>query len=98
MAKLYKTKRWENKRKTILKRDEYLCRECRRYGKTTPATTVHHVIPLELRPDLKLDSRNLLSLCEGCHNQMHDRNSAELTEKGLWWAKKISPPPSKIGL
>lgn len=42
----YKKKTWIRKREKILKRDEYLCRECKRYGKTTQATTVHHIIPL----------------------------------------------------
>lgn len=91
MINFYKTKRWENKRKNILKRDKYMCRECARYGKTTEANTVHHIIPIELRPDLKLDNRNLISLCEGCHNQMHDRNTGELTEKGRRWVERISP-------
>ena len=40
--KFYKSKKWKTKRQSILRRDEYLCRECKRYGKTTPATTVHH--------------------------------------------------------
>ena len=31
----YKTAKWKNKRGKILRRDEYLCRECRRYGKLT---------------------------------------------------------------
>ena len=87
----YKQRKWEEKRKKILRRDEYLCRECKRYGKSTPATTVHHIIPLEQRPELKLNSLNLISLCEACHNQMHDRNTNELTEKGKRWVERISP-------
>lgn len=89
--KFYKSKKWKKKRQSILKRDEYLCRECKRYGKTTQATTVHHILPLEQRPDLKLHTINLISLCESCHNQMHDRNTNELTEKGLQWVERIPP-------
>lgn len=89
--KFYKSKKWKKKRQSILKRDEYLCRECKRYGKTTQATTVHHILPLEQRPDLKLNSINLISLCNECHNQMHDRNTNELTEKGKRWTDRISP-------
>jgi len=87
--KFYKSKKWKTKRQSILRRDEYLCRECKRYGKTTPATTVHHILPLEQRPDLKLNSQNLISLCNECHNQMHDRNTNELTEKGKQWVERI---------
>ena len=87
--KFYKSKKWKTKRQSILRRDEYICRECKRYGKTTPATTVHHILPLEQRPDLKLNSQNLISLCNECHNQMHDRNTNELTEKGKQWVERV---------
>ena len=85
----YKSTKWERKRKAILRRDEYLCRECRRYGRTTPATTVHHVHPIEERPDLALDLRNLISLCDACHNKMHDRITGQLSEIGEQWRRKI---------
>lgn len=89
----YKSKKWKEKRKAMLRRDEYLCRECRRYGKSTSATTVHHIIPIDQRPDLALASRNLISLCEACHNKMHDRNTGELSELGKRWVERVSPPP-----
>lgn len=90
----YKTKRWQKKRNRILRRDEYLCRECKRYGRTTEAQTVHHIYPLDERPDMKLDSNNLISLCFECHEQMHDREKNILTEKGFRWKEKVNPPPS----
>lgn len=86
---LYKTKRWKDKRIIVLKRDNYMCRECLRYGKTTPATTVHHVNPLEMNKGLALVSKNLISLCETCHNKMHDRDTHELTKLGLGWVERI---------
>lgn len=78
----YKDKRWIRKRERILRRDEYECRECKRYGKTTLATTVHHVKPVEKHPELWLDSKNLYSCCSKCHNSFHDRVTNELTDKG----------------
>jgi 5-methylcytosine-specific restriction enzyme A len=91
MNDFYKSKRWKKKREHILIRDEYLCRECQRYGKATPATTVHHVIPIEQNKSLKLNSDNLISLCDKCHNAMHDRGSNRLTELGQQWVERISP-------
>lgn len=83
MAKdFYKSTKWKAKRINILKRDNYLCRECIRYGKTTGATTVHHVKPLEFNYELRLDSNNLISLCSKCHDKMHDRTNNELTDLG----------------
>lgn len=83
--KFYKTKSWLRKREVILKRDNYECRECRRYGRKTTADTVHHVTPLNVDDSLRLTSGNLLSLCSKCHNQMHDRYTDELTPIGEQW-------------
>lgn len=93
----YKTKRWIKKRNNILRRDEYTCQECRRYGKTTQATMVHHIYPLETNPELALISANLLSLCNKCHETMHDRTTRELTDRGLYWKKRISDSIEKKG-
>lgn len=66
MMNFYKSRQWKSKREVILKRDEYLCRECKRYGKTTPAATVNHIMPLELYFEYRLMNWNLLSLCNKC--------------------------------
>jgi len=89
----YKSRQWVNKREKILRRDEYLCRECRRYGKTTPATTVHHVNPLKDNPELALAGWNLISLCSRCHDAMHDRTTDALTALGRAWVERVSPHP-----
>ncbi|MGI5840169.1 MAG: HNH endonuclease [bacterium] len=89
---LYKTTRWLRLRRAVLRRDEYLCRECRRYGKTTPATTVHHIYPAEQYPQWWMMNWNLLSLCGSCHDKMHDRNSGALTALGREWMVRTSPP------
>ena len=85
----YKTTKWIKKRANVLRRDGYLCRECKRYGKQTTATTVHHINPLEHHPELKLDSDNLLSVCNNCHNTFHDRTTHELTAKGIEWIERV---------
>lgn len=94
----YKSKAWLSKREKILKRDKYLCQECKRYGKITPATTVHHIIPLMwcllFNKVLALAGINLISLCNKCHDKMHDRQTRKLTNIGLLWVKKMG----KIGM
>lgn len=65
-----------------MQRDGYMCQICKRYGKRVEAKHVHHVAPLELYPEHALASWNLISLCMGCHNRMHDRETHELTEEG----------------
>ncbi len=85
----YKTVKWIKKRGKVLRRDNYECRECKRYGKTTPADTVHHIYPLEFYPLLRLVTINLLSLCNTCHNKMHDRKTNNITKLGIAWQRKI---------
>lgn len=85
----YKDTKWIKKRAKILRRDEYECRECRRYGKATQATTVHHVKPADDNPELRYDSDNLYSCCNNCHNSFHDRNTNQLTVKGMNVIKRI---------
>ncbi|ALY08033.1 putative HNH endonuclease [Exiguobacterium phage vB_EauS-123] len=84
----YKSDRWKKKRLAILRRDDYECRECRRYGRVTAATMVHHIKPFEFYPELKLETNNLVSLCNSCHGTLHDRVTNELTEKGREWVKR----------
>lgn len=67
----YKSQRWKHKRAQILRRDGYLCQECRKYGRMTQATTVHHIQHVEDHPELAYNDDNLVSLCEKCHNKMH---------------------------
>ena len=85
----YKSDKWKHKRARILRRDEYLCRECKRYGRTTPAMTVHHTHPLESYPTLALVSANLISMCNPCHDSMHDRTSGALTAAGERWKERV---------
>lgn len=93
----YKSMKWRRKRETVLRRDEYQCRDCIRYGKTTAAKTVHHVYPIEQYPEHGLNSANLISLCNKCHEGMHDRTANELTDKGVEWFERITPLPSLSG-
>lgn len=67
----YITTRWKRKRAAILRRDKYLCQDCKRYGRTTEAKEVHHIKHLEDHPELAYDDDNLISLCKSCHNARH---------------------------
>jgi 5-methylcytosine-specific restriction enzyme A len=67
----YTSKRWRRKRAYILHRDNYLCQECKKYGRNTEAKIVHHIIEIEEQPELKLKDSNLVSVCASCHNKIH---------------------------
>lgn len=63
--------RWKRKRAAVMRRDKYLCQDCLRYGRKTRATLVHHNEPYADAPEKSLDEKNLVSLCEACHNKRH---------------------------
>ena len=77
----YKTQKWLRKRAAILKRDNYMCQECKKYGRITEAQTVHHIKPAELFPELVYTNENLISLCNACHNREHPEKAFKLLKK-----------------
>ena len=60
--------RWRRARDHFLKAHP-LCAECKRAGKTTPATVVDHVIPHRGDPVLFWDRDNWQALCKACHDK-----------------------------
>lgn len=79
----YNEPRWITKREKILRRDKYLCQESKRFGKKISAIVVHHIFPRESYPEFEWCDWNLISLSLAEHNRMHDRETNELTAKGL---------------
>lgn len=71
MRDIHKSKRWKDKRNYILKRDKYLCQECKKYGKRVDGDVVHHIIPIEEAPELAFVDDNLITICKTCHNRLH---------------------------
>ena len=65
------TKRWKAMRKAVLYRDRFLCADCKKFGRLTQVTTVHHVKHFDEYPELALEPSNLVSLCASCHNKRH---------------------------
>lgn len=90
--KLYNKKQWKIKREYILRRYKYMCKECERFGKRVDADTVHHIYPVEFYPQYAMSNWNLISLCNKCHNEMHDRKTHQLTQKGEKLKNKTIPP------
>lgn len=67
---------WMKIRARILKRDGYLCQECKRNGRLTEATQVDHVTPLHLGG--RDNDENLESLCKCCHDAKTAQEVREL--------------------
>lgn len=85
----YNKKKWEDKRKIILKRDKYICQYYARFGRRVEASHVHHIYPIEIYPEYAYCNWNLISLCQKAHNMMHVRGTHELTDLGKSLQKKV---------
>ena len=55
----------------VMRRDKYLCQDCKRYGRNVAADVAHHIEPIAERPDLAYSIRNGIALCHKCHSKRH---------------------------
>ena len=88
--RFYRSARWQRLRAMVLRRDGYQCQVSLRYGKRAEATTVHHVFPREEFPEYQWEPWNLISLAGDVHDEMHDRVTGGLTEKGVELLRRIA--------
>lgn len=78
----YDSPAWRHKRKIVLRRDGYRCQYDKRFGKDTEAKLIHHIFPLLLYPEYRLETWNLISLSVKAHEKLHDRESDLLSDEG----------------
>lgn len=79
--KFYHSSEWQAVRRQVLDRDHYLCQVCKRAGRITPATTVHHITPVRVDYSKRLDPANLETICKACHNAEHSERAKSLHDK-----------------
>ena len=66
-ARFYASPQWIKLRDITLARAGYQCEVCKREGTLTPATEVHHKIPIRVDWSKRLTEDNLIALCHRCH-------------------------------
>lgn len=76
--RFYCSTKWQRIRDKVMRLDHYECQLCKsKYHRIRKASMVHHVHHLEDYPNLALEiydeegNRNLISLCNSCHNEVH---------------------------
>ena len=62
----YATEEWKRLRRKCLRRDKYRCQRCSKHHAYGKYLSAHHITPRLLGG--KDELRNLLSLCEPCHD------------------------------
>ena len=57
-------------RRAIFERDNYLCQDCKKYGRKLNA---HHIKSWAKYPDLRFNIENGITLCLDCHYRRHKK-------------------------
>ena len=83
MSNFYESRKWLRIRQSVLRRDKYFDMEKKRFGVLKQAEVVHHIFPRDEFPEYQYALWNLISLSRKTHNEMHDRDSDRLSEKGV---------------
>lgn len=98
IEKFYHSAEWIRLSQKVRKMDNYECQRCKKKGKYAAVSSVHHVNEVKKCPELALSiyytdkdgkkRRNLISLCETCHNEVHEkfksRKEAGYTNEERW--------------
>lgn len=84
-SKFRKSYKWAEKSKQIRKRDKYLCQICMSnryntiYQYNYTELEVHHIVPISEDYSLRLDDKNLITLCR-YHHELAERNNISRKE------------------
>ncbi|HBE9669900.1 TPA: HNH endonuclease [Clostridioides difficile] len=69
----YRSTDWRKLRKKAIERDNYECQVCKKKKKVSKAECVHHIREIKEYPKGALKLNNLTSLCNLCHNEIHEK-------------------------
>lgn len=78
--KFYTSKSWREKREEIKSLDKGLCQRCLiKFGiVTTERLEIHHIEPLTVKWEKRLQNDNLITLCVQCHRWIDIKNNGRL--------------------
>ncbi|MGL5440304.1 MAG: HNH endonuclease [Filifactoraceae bacterium] len=68
---IYISVAWKTARKRALSKSNFLCEDCIKKGRVTPAIDVHHIKPLK-DGGKAFELSNLKCLCRACHRKAHE--------------------------
>lgn len=74
----YNTIHWKRMSKYIKNKYNEVCLKCLlKYKILTPSDVAHHIVPIREDYSKRLEEKNLIPLCHGCHNRIDHINYTE---------------------
>ena len=87
LDRFYHSREWKRVSREVLAEQHYECQICKERHKLTllnhTRANIHHINEVKDRPDLRLSKfyidangvkrRNLIAVCDVCHNELHNR-------------------------
>lgn len=67
----YNSNQWKQLRDIKMVEAGYQCQACRAHGIVVPAEEVHHIVPIDVEWDKRMDPSNLVCLCHKHHMEAH---------------------------
>ena len=79
----YRTQAWKDLKAFCYQRDKGCCQRCGKFvfGKRAHH---HHRIPISVRPDLKLDPDNIVTVCPPCHMILENEEKEKMKKNFTW--------------
>lgn len=74
---IYARSFWKEIIKAVYKRDGYKCLRCRCDHTTKNRLHAHHIKPWAGNVDERFDLRNIITVCQKCHNWIHSRENVD---------------------
>ena len=71
-ARFYHSREWTAMSNAVRARAGYADEVLRASGKLVPGAIVHHIYPVDERPDLRLAMGNLICVAARTHKEIHD--------------------------
>ena len=75
IERFYTTWAWRRCKESFLASKGRLCEICLSKGVISPATQVHHRVPITpenlSNPEITMNHANLMALCDECHHEQH---------------------------
>lgn len=87
-----RSKKWKEKRQSILERDNFCCVKCN----SKENLQVHHTLYIKGRKAWEYNNKLLITVCSSCHLEIHKTEEIKVVKSPSKKPKKIEKPKKII--